>query len=184
MLKQSFFSNSNWEASCKMLSNYPKSKAEDGTPDVVHRSMGKRRTSHQSSEHDLEEQINEWANMTWFLVALGGVCLQQKPRANRPHYGPPVISAMPSLSGLHGHPGLLMSCSTSSSLCTGSTSPATASAAGAAALGAVGGGPAVSGSAGQSSNVSSASSSSGRGTYHSVFGGPVVQEVQYCPVTQ
>lgn len=44
--------------------------------------MGKRRASHQSSEHDLEEQITEWANMTWFLLALGGVCLQ-RPRLQR-----------------------------------------------------------------------------------------------------
>lgn len=166
-----------------MLSNYPKqSKSEDSANDVVHRSMGKRRTSHQSSEHDLDEQINEWANMTWFLVALGGVCLQRKPRSNRPHYGPPNQSAMPR--DLQAHPGLLMSCSTSSSLCTGgSTSPAAATAAGAAALGAVG--PAVSGAAMQSSNASTSSASNtGRGTYQSVFGGPVVQEVTYCPVTQ
>lgn len=26
----------------------------------------------------LKEQINEWANMTGFLCALGGVCLQRK----------------------------------------------------------------------------------------------------------
>lgn len=38
----------------------------------------KRRPSHQSSEHELEEQINEWANMTGFLCALGGVCLQRR----------------------------------------------------------------------------------------------------------
>ena len=31
-----------------------------------------------STEHELEDQINEWANMTGFLLALGGVCLQQK----------------------------------------------------------------------------------------------------------
>ena len=43
-----------------------------------HRSTGKRRASHQNSEHDLDDQINEWANMTGFLCALGGVCLQRK----------------------------------------------------------------------------------------------------------
>lgn len=31
-----------------------------------------------STEHELEDQVNEWANMTGFLCALGGVCLQRK----------------------------------------------------------------------------------------------------------
>lgn len=77
-----------------------------------HRSMGKRRASHQNSEHELEvtnsmihflsvpilanfsfvpiycslgiqDQINEWANMTGFLVSLGGVCLQRKSPARK-----------------------------------------------------------------------------------------------------
>ena len=65
-----------------MLQAYPKGKAEEGQAEMFHRSIGKRRASHQSSEHDLEEQITEWANMTWFLLALGGVCLQ-KPRNHR-----------------------------------------------------------------------------------------------------
>ncbi len=34
-----------------------------------------------STEHDLEDQINEWANMTGFLLALGGVCLPRKSPA-------------------------------------------------------------------------------------------------------
>lgn len=70
----------NWEATCKILQSYPKGKSEDGQ-EIFHRAIGKRRASHQSSEHDLEEQINEWANMTWFLLSLGGVCLQ-KPRSH------------------------------------------------------------------------------------------------------
>ncbi|XP_053692655.1 neurofibromin isoform X1 [Sabethes cyaneus] len=73
----------NWEVTSKLLQNYPKGKPEEGqAAEVFHRSMGKRRASHQSSEHDLEEQITEWANMTWFQLALGGVCLQ-KPRTQR-----------------------------------------------------------------------------------------------------
>lgn len=58
-----------------MLETYPKCKTEDGQAELFHRGVGKRRASHQSSEHDIEEQITEWANMTWFLLALGGVCL-------------------------------------------------------------------------------------------------------------
>ncbi|XP_055375510.1 neurofibromin [Condylostylus longicornis] len=72
----------NWEASSKILQSYPKCKTEDGQAELFHRGMGKRRASHQSSEHDLEEQILEWSNMTWFLLALGGVCLQ-RPRNTR-----------------------------------------------------------------------------------------------------
>lgn len=71
----------NWEITCKMLQSYPKGKAEEGQAEIFHRTMVKRRASHQSSEHDLEEQITEWANMTWFLLALGGVL--QKPRTHR-----------------------------------------------------------------------------------------------------
>ena len=43
--------------------------------------MGKRRASNHSTEHELEDQVNEWANMTGFLLALGGVCLQRKSPA-------------------------------------------------------------------------------------------------------
>ncbi|KYB29814.1 Neurofibromin-like Protein [Tribolium castaneum] len=68
----------NWNSMSKNLSSYPKAKVEDGQMEPFHRSMGKRRASHQNSEHELEEQINEWANMTGFLCALGGVCLQRK----------------------------------------------------------------------------------------------------------
>lgn len=65
------------------MSNYRKTKAEDGQVESFHRNTGKRRASHQNSEHELEEHINEWANMTGFLCALGGVCLQHRS-PNRP----------------------------------------------------------------------------------------------------
>lgn len=57
----------NWEATTKMLVSYPKSKGEYGegqSCDSLHRSVSKRRASHQSTDHELEDQINEWANMT------------------------------------------------------------------------------------------------------------------------
>ncbi|XP_034188157.1 neurofibromin 1 isoform X2 [Osmia lignaria lignaria] len=76
----------NWEVTSEQLVNYPKSKLEDGQMESFHRSTGKRRASHQNSEHELEEQINEWANMTGFLCALGGVCLQKRS-LNRPLSG-------------------------------------------------------------------------------------------------
>ncbi|XP_066593274.1 neurofibromin isoform X2 [Prorops nasuta] len=78
----------NWEVTSRQLSNYPKTKADDGQVESFHRSTGKRRASHQNSEHELEDQINEWANMTGFLCALGGVCLQRRA-VNRPMSGPP-----------------------------------------------------------------------------------------------
>ncbi|XP_044742019.1 neurofibromin [Chrysoperla carnea] len=68
----------NWDMMSKSLQTYPKAKLEDGQMEPFHRSVTKRRASHQNSEHELEEQINEWANMTGFLCALGGVCLQRK----------------------------------------------------------------------------------------------------------
>lgn len=164
---------SNWEITCKLLQSYPKGKTEDGATEVVHRSMGKRRTSHQSSEHDLEEQINEWANMTWFLVALGGVCLQQRPRSSRPHYGPAAASAAAAASqSMLGATGLPIPVAAVTS-----TAAAVAAASASVACG-----------TGQqqalSLSASSSSSSSGRGTYHTHFGGPISQEVLYCPVTQ
>ncbi|XP_022248395.1 neurofibromin-like, partial [Limulus polyphemus] len=69
----------NWEAVTKLLVSYPKTKLEEGQiSEGFHRTIGKRRASHQSAEHDLEDQLNVWANMTGFLCALGGVCLQRK----------------------------------------------------------------------------------------------------------
>jgi len=82
----------NWESSTKHLSQYPKTKEESGRveglqAEAFHR-MGKRRASHHSTEHELEDQVAEWANMTGFLVALGGVCLQRKsPAAGRQDLG-------------------------------------------------------------------------------------------------
>jgi neurofibromin 1 len=34
--------------------------------------------------YTLQDQINEWANMTGFLCALGGVCLQRKSPSRPP----------------------------------------------------------------------------------------------------
>ncbi|XP_077535309.1 neurofibromin 1 isoform X3 [Haemaphysalis longicornis] len=70
----------NWDAVTKLLVSYPKTKLEEGQMicESLHRTIGKRRASHQSTEHELEDQLNEWANMTGFLCALGGVCLQRR----------------------------------------------------------------------------------------------------------
>ena len=58
----------NWESTTKHLSQFPKQKSDDVQPsDSFHRMGGKRRASHHSTEHELEDQVNEWANMTGFL---------------------------------------------------------------------------------------------------------------------
>lgn len=110
----------NWEATCKILQSYPKGKAEDGQAEMFHRAIGKRRASHQSSEHDLEEQITEWANMTWFLLALGGVCLQ-KPRTTQRI----TVQSMTPMGSLMQQSSLSLSTSISSG--RGSLHPSTSS---------------------------------------------------------
>ena len=45
----------NWEGSTRHLVNYPKTKLEEGViGDTIHRTVTKRRTSHQSTDHELE----------------------------------------------------------------------------------------------------------------------------------
>ena len=64
--------NKFWESSTKALSHFPKLKVDELLPssESFHRMGGKRRPSHHnhlsisSTEHELEDQINEWANMT------------------------------------------------------------------------------------------------------------------------
>lgn len=68
----------NWDAATKSLISYPKNKPEEGQISDGFRTVNKRRASHQSTEHELDDQVNEWANMTGFLCALGGICLQKK----------------------------------------------------------------------------------------------------------
>jgi neurofibromin 1 len=70
--------------------------------------MGKRRASHHSTDHELEDQVAEWANMTGFLLALGGVCLQRKSPAasgrggGGSRTGPPGITVLPHSAGQEG----------------------------------------------------------------------------------
>ncbi|KAJ0182942.1 hypothetical protein K1T71_000918 [Dendrolimus kikuchii] len=81
-----------WDSLCKLLQKYPKvqgDKMDECQMEALHRAVAKRRVSHHtSSEHDFEMQIQEWANITSFLCALGGVCLQRRPSNNWSHlYG-------------------------------------------------------------------------------------------------
>ena len=45
----------NWDIATKQLQSYPKARLEEGQiGEPFHRSAGKRRASHQSTEHELE----------------------------------------------------------------------------------------------------------------------------------
>ncbi|CAG0920975.1 unnamed protein product [Notodromas monacha] len=136
-----------WDPAMRHLAAYPKPAGkgtlggDDATnlciSDVSLTTLGfpqrmaagsKRRASQQNSEHDLEDQINEWANMTGFLCALGGICLQRQ----RPGVGNTLPAFSSSLDSRAG-PGLLvngggaphgsaMSLSVSASVSTSTTS--------------------------------------------------------------
>ena len=70
-----------WQAVTNELSSFPRVKPSNESgqiTDSLHRTISKRRTSHQSTDHEQEDQINEWTNMTGFLCSLGGVCLQRR----------------------------------------------------------------------------------------------------------
>ena len=55
----------NWDNSTKHFTSFPKQKSDDVQPsDTTFHRMGKRRASHHSTEHEQEDQVNEWANMT------------------------------------------------------------------------------------------------------------------------
>ncbi|KAL7986978.1 hypothetical protein Chor_005897 [Crotalus horridus] len=73
-----------WEAATKLILNYPKTKMEDG----------QRRMSHVSGGGSIDlsdtDSLQEWINMTGFLCALGGVCLQHRGNTPFPSYSPPM----------------------------------------------------------------------------------------------
>ena len=66
-----------WTPLTKFLVQFPKFKGEE-VVDMAHRSGAKRRASHQNTEHELDDNLNEWVNMTGFLCALGSVALNNK----------------------------------------------------------------------------------------------------------
>lgn len=85
-----------WNASIKEILSYPKKHGKESTDDsdrtrpqeggTLHRTVSKRRTSsYYTTDHEVEDQFNEWVNMTGFLCSLGGITLQKK--------SPPPVSA-------------------------------------------------------------------------------------------
>lgn len=72
-----------WDQMTKLLMN-AKSKIEnDNANSELARNIAKRRQSQQSAEHDSEDYLIEWTNMTGWLCALGGVCIQSSKYAQK-----------------------------------------------------------------------------------------------------
>lgn len=79
-----------WNASIKEILSYPKKHGKESGDDsdrtrpqgeggTLHRTVSKRRTSsYYTTDHEVEDQFNEWVNMTGFLSSLGGITLQNK----------------------------------------------------------------------------------------------------------
>ncbi|XP_019502518.1 PREDICTED: neurofibromin [Hipposideros armiger] len=84
-----------WEQATKLILNYPKAKMEDGqAAESLHKTIVKRRMSHVSGGGSIDlsdtDSLQEWINMTGFLCALGGVCLQQRSSSGLATYSPPM----------------------------------------------------------------------------------------------
>ncbi|XP_044286035.1 neurofibromin isoform X4 [Varanus komodoensis] len=84
-----------WDVATKLILNYPKTKMEDGqVTESLHKTIVKRRMSHVSGGGSIDlsdtDSLQEWINMTGFLCALGGVCLQYRGSTPFPSYSPPM----------------------------------------------------------------------------------------------
>ncbi|XP_068124583.1 neurofibromin isoform X4 [Hyperolius riggenbachi] len=84
-----------WEQATKLILNFPKTKLEDGqVAESLHKTIVKRRMSHVSGGGSIDltdtDSLQEWINMTGFLSALGGVCLQHRSNVGLVTYSPPM----------------------------------------------------------------------------------------------
>ncbi|MBN3319931.1 NF1 protein, partial [Atractosteus spatula] len=84
-----------WDQATKLILNYPKTKIEDGqVTESLHKTIVKRRMSHVSGGGSIDlsdtDSLQEWINMTGFLCALGGVCLQHRSTPGLATYSPPM----------------------------------------------------------------------------------------------
>ncbi|XP_048468774.1 neurofibromin isoform X1 [Rhincodon typus] len=84
-----------WDHATKLILNYPKTKMEDGqVTESLHKTIVKRRMSHVSGGGSIDladtDSLQEWINMTGFLCAIGGVCLQHRINPNLVTYSPPM----------------------------------------------------------------------------------------------
>lgn len=108
-----------WNSSTKEILSYPKKHNADDSDrsrpqgeGSLHRTTSKRRTSsYYTTDHELEDQFNEWVNMTGFLCSLGGITLQRKSPAatnanttfldRKPPYNYNQDSAQPVIMFIH-----------------------------------------------------------------------------------
>ncbi|XP_041097262.1 neurofibromin isoform X5 [Polyodon spathula] len=84
-----------WDQATKLILNYPKTRIEDGqVTESLHKTIVKRRMSHVSGGGSIDlsdtDSLQEWINMTGFLCALGGVCLQHRSNPGPATYSPPM----------------------------------------------------------------------------------------------
>uniref|UniRef100_A0A672PC20 Neurofibromin 1 n=2 Tax=Sinocyclocheilus grahami TaxID=75366 RepID=A0A672PC20_SINGR len=77
-----------WEQATKHILNHPKNKVEDGQ--VVKRTLISQIYNFSPSTSYFSLCPQEWINMTGFLCALGGVCLQQRSTPSLGTYSPPM----------------------------------------------------------------------------------------------
>uniref|UniRef100_A0A668ASC2 Neurofibromin 1 n=1 Tax=Myripristis murdjan TaxID=586833 RepID=A0A668ASC2_9TELE len=79
--------NNKWEQATKHILNFPKNKADDGQVSVLQRNT---EIVSVSTPQPPTPTQQEWINMTGFLCALGGVCLQQRSTPGPATYSPPM----------------------------------------------------------------------------------------------
>uniref|UniRef100_A0A3Q2XZV9 Neurofibromin 1 n=1 Tax=Hippocampus comes TaxID=109280 RepID=A0A3Q2XZV9_HIPCM len=80
-----------WDQATKQILNFPKNKADDGQVGAHSGIVKVWETLVPSTDRVLSQQ-QEWINMTGFLCALGGVCLQQRSTPGPATYSPPMGS--------------------------------------------------------------------------------------------
>uniref|UniRef100_A0A915KNP1 Neurofibromin n=1 Tax=Romanomermis culicivorax TaxID=13658 RepID=A0A915KNP1_ROMCU len=77
-----------WDIYTKYLKSYSKNKTDEAYQLVesLHRILAQRKV-YRNPDHELEDIVILWANMTGFLCALGGACLQQSKESLTPRVG-------------------------------------------------------------------------------------------------
>uniref|UniRef100_A0A3Q0RVP7 Neurofibromin 1 n=1 Tax=Amphilophus citrinellus TaxID=61819 RepID=A0A3Q0RVP7_AMPCI len=86
---------SKWDQATKQILNFPKNKADDGQVThslhvTISRPLLRMRNAFRFVCCSHTDHIQEWINMTGFLCALGGVCLQQRGTPGPATYSPPM----------------------------------------------------------------------------------------------
>lgn len=67
-----------WDQTTKLLMNAKTKNENDNPNSELARNIARRRQSQQYADHDSDDHIIEWTNACGFLMALGGICIQQQ----------------------------------------------------------------------------------------------------------